>query len=147
MSTPEAVTELVAAPLAALDLVVEDVTITPAGARRVVRIAVDRALPPATGPVTEAPAPVDLDAIPSLSDAMSPAVTDYPFTVDLRRFPGVDRVATAPDEFATAPAEGDPSAKPDASPLPGEPIMETAAEGAFARADVSESTDVDAPEA
>ena len=92
------------------------------------------------------PGPVDLDAIPSLSHAMSPAVTDYPCTVDLRRFPGVDRVATAPDEFATDPAEGDPSAKPDASPLPGEPIVETAAEGAFAREDVAQ-TEVDVPSA
>lgn len=104
MSTPEAVTELVAAPLAALDLVVEDVTITPAGARRVVRIAVDRALPPATGPVTEAPAPVDLDAIADATRVVSDALdtTDVlgsqPYTLEVTT-PGVSRPLTSPEHF------------------------------------------------
>ncbi|GAA3607177.1 transglutaminase family protein [Marihabitans asiaticum] len=92
------------------------------------------------------PGPVALNALPTLSADLSPAVTDYPCTLDLRRYPGVDRRASAPDEFAPPPEEQDPADQPDAAPRPGEPIVETAAEGAFAREDVAQA-EVDVPSA
>ncbi|GAB3107063.1 transglutaminase family protein [Janibacter alkaliphilus] len=72
------------------------------------------------------PGPVDLTTIPPLSDGMSPGVTDYPVTVDLRRFPGVDRSAPAPDDFAPEPDESD---APGRAPRPGEEVVETSADG------------------
>ncbi|WP_338749769.1 DUF2126 domain-containing protein [Janibacter alittae] len=37
------------------------------------------------------PGPIDVDALPDPLSSLGPAVTDFPVTLDLRRFPGTDR--------------------------------------------------------
>jgi ribosome maturation factor RimP len=88
-----------------LGLAVEDVTVTPAGRRRLVRVLVDRdlatlALPDATTPVD----PLNLDEVADAtrlistaldeSDAMGPA----PYVLEVSS-PGVDRPLTEPRHF------------------------------------------------
>ena len=76
------------------------------------------------------PGPIDVAALPDPLSALGPAVTDYPVTLDLRRFPGTDRSPGSEDEFATPPAESVDTAM---SPPEGEPVVETSAEGAEPR--------------
>ena len=107
------VQDAVAGAVAALGLLVEDVTVTPAGKRRVVRIAVDRDLgdvPPLGDlPEQETPAqspvpPLDLDAVAdatrAISDALdaSDALGAAPYTLEVTS-PGVSRPLTLPRHF------------------------------------------------
>ena len=58
--------------------------------------------------------------------AFGPAVTDFPVTLDLRRFPGTDRRPATEDDFATPPTE---AVDPGMPPADGEPVVEITAEG------------------
>ncbi len=71
------------------------------------------------------PGPVDVASLPDPRSGLGPAVTDYPVTLDLRRFPGTDRAPGTEDEFATPP--------PEAADADGAPVVETSAEGATPR--------------
>nr|WP_257911121.1 transglutaminase family protein [Janibacter limosus] len=73
------------------------------------------------------PGPIDLTALPDPRSALGPAVTDYPVTLDLRRFPGTDRMPGTEDEFATPPTETLDAGMP---PADGVAVVETSAEGA-----------------
>ena len=70
------------------------------------------------------PGPVDVEALPDPRSALGPAVTDFPVTLDLRRFPGTDRAPGTVDEFATPPTEA-----LDAEVSPTEAVVELSAEG------------------
>jgi ribosome maturation factor RimP len=90
--------------LASLGLQVEDVSVTPAGRRRLVRIWVDRVLDDA-GPDTTTPTePLSLDdvadATRALSDALdeSDAMGEQPYTLEVTS-PGLDRPLSRPHHF------------------------------------------------
>lgn len=72
------------------------------------------------------PGPVDVDALPDPLSSLGPAVTDFPVTLDLRRFPGTDRAAGTVDDFATAPADAGAAGMP---PAAGADVVVTSAEG------------------
>jgi ribosome maturation factor RimP len=91
-------------PLGSLGLLVEDVAVTPAGRRRLVRIWIDRALDD-LGPDTESPtAPLSLDEVADATRAVSQALDDadamgeQPYTLEVTS-PGLDRPLTRPHHF------------------------------------------------
>ncbi|WP_082566873.1 transglutaminase family protein [Janibacter sp. Soil728] len=73
------------------------------------------------------PGPIDLSTLPDPRSGLGPAVTDYPVTLDLRRFPGTDRMPGTEDEFAIPPTETLDAGMP---PADGVTVVETSAEGA-----------------
>lgn len=96
------VRSIVEAPLAAVDLVVEDVTVTAAGRRSVVRIAVDRSL--ATLPPTDIASfvpPLSLDEVADATRVVDAALDadarlgNAPYVLEVSS-PGVDRPLTLP---------------------------------------------------
>jgi ribosome maturation factor RimP len=104
MSTKESIRPELQGPLAALGLLVEDVTVSPAGKRRLVRVWVDRALPPFRGDTTDPVPPLSLDEVADatrvISDALdaSDALGEQPYTLEVTS-PGVDRPLTEPRHF------------------------------------------------
>ncbi|RNI23039.1 ribosome maturation factor RimP [Flexivirga caeni] len=99
----ERITADLAALLAPLDLVVEDVTVMPAGKRRLVRVLVDRALP-ANGDPTDVIPPLDLDQVAEVTRAVSDrldetdAMGEQPYVLEVSS-PGTDRPLTDPRHF------------------------------------------------
>lgn len=96
------VRSIVEAPLAAVDLVVEDVTVTAAGRRSVVRIAVDRSL--ATLAATDIASfvpPLSLDEVADATRVVDAALDadarlgNAPYVLEVSS-PGVDRPLTLP---------------------------------------------------
>jgi ribosome maturation factor RimP len=92
----------VEAPLAALGLLVEEVTVTAAGRRSVVRIAVDRDLAElAADDGTSRVAPLSLDDVAEATRAVSaaldadPRLGEAPYVLEVSS-PGVDRPLTLP---------------------------------------------------
>lgn len=71
------------------------------------------------------PGPIDVDALPDPRSVLGPAVTDFPVTLDLRRFPGTDRAPETVDDIATPP-EGVDAGMP---PAEGVEVVRTSAEG------------------
>lgn len=87
------------------DAVVDAVTITPAGRRRVVRVAVDRALHDAHPGVGDEPvAPLGLDEVADATRAVSEALDrrdvmgEAPYTLEVTT-PGTDRPLTEPVHY------------------------------------------------
>ena len=104
MSHKDQIRPAVEGPLGALGLYVEDLAVTPAGKRRLVRIWIDRALED-DGPDTEAPtAPLSLDEVADATRAVSQALDDadamgeQPYTLEVTS-PGLDRPLTRPHHF------------------------------------------------
>lgn len=108
-------------PLRALALVVEDVSVTPAGRRRVVRVAVDRHLDANHGETTTATPPLRLDEVADAARAVSDELDssdvlgEQPYVLEVTS-PGVDRPLTEPRHFrrnvsrlvTITPTEGQP---------------------------------------
>jgi ribosome maturation factor RimP len=93
----ERIRACVDAPLAAMGLLVEDVTVTPAGRRRVVRVAVDCDLAElAPDDATSVVPPLDLDEVAEATRAVSDALDSAgvmgqgPYVLEVSS-PGVDR--------------------------------------------------------
>ncbi|KGN31946.1 ribosome maturation protein RimP [Knoellia sinensis KCTC 19936] len=103
MTRDAAVHELLSGALDGSDVVLEEVTVTPAGRRRVVKVVVDRALD-ATGDVTEQVESLSLDEIAdatrTVSDLLdeSDVLGEQPYTLEVTS-PGVSRPLTAPRHF------------------------------------------------
>lgn len=103
MATEETVASLVEPSLRPLRMLVEDVSITPAGKRRVVRVAVDRALA-TDDEVTEPTAPLSLDEVAdatrAVSDALdaSDALGTAPYVLEVSSL-GVDRPLRLPRHY------------------------------------------------
>ena len=103
MTRDAAVHELLAGALEGSAVVLEEVTVTPAGRRRVVRVVVDRAHD-TTGDVTETVDSLSLDEIAAttrtVSDALdeSDVLGEQPYTLEVTS-PGVSRPLTAPRHF------------------------------------------------
>lgn len=103
MSRDTGVQELIDGALHGSGVVLEEVVVTPAGRRRVVRVVVDRALE-VTGDVTQTLPSLSLDEIASatrtVSDALdeSDVLGEQPYTLEVTS-PGVARPLTAASHF------------------------------------------------
>lgn len=103
MSVKEQIRPAVEAPLRDLGLLVEDVAVTPAGKRRLVRIWIDRVLEDA-GDTTSVTPPLTLDEVADATRAVSEALDEtgamgeQPYTLEVGS-PGVDRPLTEPRHF------------------------------------------------
>ena len=103
MTRDTAVQELLAGALDGSGVVLEEVSITPAGRRRVVRVVVDRELD-TTGDVTETVDSLSLDEIAETTRTVSEVLDDsdvlgeQPYTLEVTS-PGVSRPLTAPRHF------------------------------------------------
>ncbi|MFQ6170310.1 ribosome maturation factor RimP [Oryzobacter sp. R7] len=101
MATGEQIRPDLEQALAPSGLVLEDVTVTPAGRRRVVKVLVDRALPDDPEVVTAPTEPLSLDEVADatrlVSDALdaSDALGEQPYTLEVSS-PGVGRPLTEP---------------------------------------------------
>jgi ribosome maturation factor RimP len=104
LSVKDQIRPAVDGPLAALGLLVEDVAVTPAGKRRLVRIWIDRALPESPDPTTTVTEPLTLDEVADATRAVSDALDEtdamgeQPYTLEVTS-PGVDRPLTEPRHF------------------------------------------------
>jgi ribosome maturation factor RimP len=121
MSVKEQIRPTVEGPLAALGLLVEDVAVTPAGRRRLVRVWIDRLLETDESEVTEPTPSLSLDEVADatrvVSDALdaSDVMGEQPYTLEVTS-PGVDRPLTEPRHFqrnvsrlvTLTPVEGEP---------------------------------------
>ncbi len=104
---PSARTERISADLAEvlapLDLVVEDVSVIPAGKRRLVRVLVDRDIPAESDPTAAIP-PLDLDQVASATRVVSDrldetdAMGEQAYVLEVSS-PGTDRPLTLPRHF------------------------------------------------
>ncbi|HYN67686.1 MAG TPA: ribosome maturation factor RimP [Ornithinibacter sp.] len=103
MTTADSIRPTLQEALAQSGLVLEEVAVTPAGRRRVVKVLVDRALDEA-GTVTEPTAPLTLDEVADathqVSDALdaSDLMGEQPYTLEVSS-PGVGRPLTEPRHF------------------------------------------------
>jgi ribosome maturation factor RimP len=105
MSEADRVREAARVPLALLGLELADVSVTPAGRRRVVRVLVDRSLTgiAADDHMSVVP-PVDLDEVTDASHAVSQALDatgamgETPYVLEVSS-PGVDRPLRTPAQF------------------------------------------------
>jgi ribosome maturation factor RimP len=103
MTTADSIRPTLQAALAASDLVLEDVAVTPAGRRRVVKVLVDRALRE-VDTTTERTAPLTLDEVADathlVSDALdtSDVMGEQPYTLEVSS-PGVGRPLTEARHF------------------------------------------------
>jgi ribosome maturation factor RimP len=103
MTTADSIRPTLQEALATSALVLEDVAVTPAGRRRVVKVLVDRALGEAD-PVTEPVAPLTLDEVAAathlVSDALdaSDVMGEQAYTLEVSS-PGIGRPLTQPRHF------------------------------------------------
>ena len=103
MSVKEQIRPAVEGPLRDLGLLVEDVAVTPAGKRRLVRIWIDR-VPDGTGDTTSVTPPLTLDEVADATRAVSEALDEtgamgeQPYTLEVGS-PGIDRPLTEPRHF------------------------------------------------
>ena len=121
MSVKDQIRPAVEPALRALDLLVEDVAVTPAGKRRLVRIWIDRIVEESAADTTGPTEPLTLDEVAdatrAVSDALdsSDAMGEQPYTLEVTS-PGLDRPLTEPRHFrrnvgrlvTLTPVEGDP---------------------------------------
>ena len=104
MSVKDQIRPAVEGPLASLGLLVEDVAVTHAGKRRLVRIWIDRVLDPADGPTTTPTEPLSLDEVADATRAVGEALDatdvmgEQPYTLEVTS-PGVDRPLTEPRHY------------------------------------------------
>ena len=105
MSTKDRIRPTIEAPLGALGLVVEDIAVTPAGKRRLVRIYLDRDTSTLEESDDRSPvAPLTLDEVAAATREVSAALdaTDamgaQPYVLEVTS-PGVDRPLTEPRHF------------------------------------------------
>ncbi len=118
MTSTDRIRPLVEPGLADLGLLVDDLTITPAGRRRVVRVAVDRAIR-TDGDTTEPSKPLTLDEVADATRVVGAALDEsdamgaQPYVLEVTS-PGVDRPLREPRHYrrnvgrlvAVTPLEG-----------------------------------------
>lgn len=103
-SSEQAVIDVIEPQLEPLGLLVEDITVVPAGKRRLVRILLDRVLD-LSAPINGAVPPVTLDEIADatrvISDRLdaSDVMGEQPYVLEVSS-PGTDRELTEPRHFA-----------------------------------------------
>jgi ribosome maturation factor RimP len=120
MTSTDRIRPLVDSALEQLGLLVDDLTITPAGKRRVVRVAVDRVFE-AVGETTQASDPLTLDEVADAARAIGLSLDDsdvmgaQPYVLEVTS-PGVDRPLREPRHYrrnvgrllSVTPADGEP---------------------------------------
>ncbi|MCE1180160.1 MAG: ribosome maturation factor RimP [Micrococcales bacterium] len=103
MSIEDRLVDALQAPLAAADLLLEDAAVTPAGKRRVVRVAVDRVVDESDA-TTGATPPLTLDEVADATRIVSGVLDDTdlmgeaPYVLEVTS-PGVDRPLSLPRHF------------------------------------------------
>ena len=103
-ATEDAITQLLEPTLSPLGLLIEEVTVIPAGKRRLVRVLVDRTLD-LSDPVEETIDPVTLDEVTDATRAIneqldaSDVMGEQPYVLEVSS-PGTDRPLTLPRHFA-----------------------------------------------
>ena len=103
MSVKEQIRPAVEGPLRDLGLLIEDVAVTPAGKRRLVRIWIDRVLD-GSGDTTSVTPPLTLDEVADATRAVSDALDEtgamgeQPYTLEVGS-PGIDRPLTEARHF------------------------------------------------
>ncbi len=103
MTTADSIRPILQETLGARALVLEDVVVTPAGRRRVVKVLVDRALGD-DDPVTEPTPPLTLDEVADSTHLVSDALDatdvmgEQPYTLEVSS-PGIGRPLTQPRHF------------------------------------------------
>ena len=105
MSTKDRIRPTIEAPLHALGLVIEDVAVTPAGKRRLVRVYLDRDLSGLAADDDRSPVPpLTLDEVADATRAVSAALDEsdamgpQPYVLEVTS-PGVERPLTEPRHF------------------------------------------------
>lgn len=105
MSTLDRIRPTIEGPVRELGLVVEDVNVTPAGKRRLVRVSVDRDVAALDAADDRSPVePLTLDEVAEATRALSAALDDSdamgdaPYVLEVTS-PGVDRPLTEPRHF------------------------------------------------
>ena len=104
MASADQVRPVLETALGGSGLVLEDVVVTPAGKRRVVRVLLDREVA-VDGPVTDPTEPLSLDEVAEATRLVGDALDDsdvlgeQPYTLEVSS-PGVGRPLTAPRHFA-----------------------------------------------
>lgn len=104
VSVKEQIRPAVEVPLRDLGLLVEDVAVTPAGKRRLVRIWIDRILDDSGPDTTTVTEPLTLDEVADATRAVGEALDEtgamgeQPYTLEVTS-PGVDRPLTLPRHF------------------------------------------------
>lgn len=103
MAVTDTIRPLLQPVLSTLGLVLEDVTVTPAGKRRVVRVVIDRTLD-SEGDVDAPTSPLTLDEVAEATHAVGAALDDSdalgasPYVLEVTS-PGVDRPLRTPAQF------------------------------------------------
>lgn len=109
--------------LAPLDLVVEDISVMPAGKRRLVRVLVDRDIPADSDPTAAIP-PMDLDQVAAATHVVSDrldetdAMGEQPYVLEVSS-PGTDRPLTLPRHFQRNVSRLIELSIPDTTPVTG----------------------------
>jgi ribosome maturation factor RimP len=104
VSVKDQIRPAVEAPLGALGLLVEDLAVTPAGKRRLVRVWIDRVVGDESGDSTTPTAPLSLDEVADATRVVSEALDDagalgeQPYTLEVTS-PGVDRPLSLPRHY------------------------------------------------
>ena len=104
MSVKDRIRPAVEGPLRDLGLLVEDVAVTPAGKRRLVRIWIDRELADDAADTTSPTEPLTLDEVADATRAVSEALDESdamgeaPYTLEVTS-PGLDRPLTQPRHY------------------------------------------------
>ena len=121
MSVKDQIRPAVEPALRELDLLIEDVAVTPAGKRRLVRIWIDRVVDESAADTTGVTEPLTLDEVADATRAVSDALDDsdamgeQPYTLEVTS-PGLDRPLIEPRHFrrnvgrlvTLTPLDGDP---------------------------------------
>ena len=121
MSVKDQIRPAVEPALRELDLLIEDVAVTPAGKRRLVRIWIDRVVDESAADTTGVTEPLTLDEVADATRAVSDALDEtgvmgeQPYTLEVGS-PGIDRPLTEPRHFrrnvsrlvTVTPVEGEP---------------------------------------
>jgi ribosome maturation factor RimP len=104
VSVKDQIRPAVEAPLGDLGLLVEDVAVTPAGKRRLVRIWIDRIVTESSGDSTAPTEPLSLDEVADATRAVSEALDEadalgeQAYTLEVTS-PGLDRPLTLPRHY------------------------------------------------
>jgi ribosome maturation factor RimP len=104
MSTKDRIRPTIEAPVGALGLVIEDIAVTPAGRRRLVRIYLDRDVSTLAADDRSPVAPLTLDEVADATREVSAALDasdamgEQPYVLEVTS-PGIDRPLTEPRHF------------------------------------------------
>jgi ribosome maturation factor RimP len=133
VSVKDRIRPAVEGPLARLGLVVEDVAVTPAGRRRLVRVWIDRAVEDDTDDSTAPTEPLSLDEVADATRVVSEVLDEtdvmgeQPYTLEVTS-PGVDRPLTEPRHYRRNVSRLVTLTRSDGEPVTGRIVRAAASE-------------------